>query len=225
MALAPKFAAHRLVFGDVSAAAASAAPLHTIEIFLDYVCPFSAKFFNTVYTGVVPALRGPRAADLGSRVQFIFRHQVQPWHPSSTLVHEAGLAVQRAAAAAGNPVLFWDFSAALFKDQKAYMDVNVVNEGRNATYRRLATLAGSVSSQLDPAAIYKELEVATAPSADGSVNIGNAVTNDLKLVIKAGRLVGVHVSPTVLFDGLVNNDISSSWTTEQWLEYLEKNAV
>ncbi|CAK7242097.1 MAG: hypothetical protein STHCBS139747_003574 [Sporothrix thermara] len=224
MALAPKFAAHRLVFGDLSAAAASAAPLHTVEIFLDYVCPFSAKLFNTVYTGVVPALRGARAADIGSRVQFIFRHQVQPWHPSSTLVHEAGLAVQRAAAAAGSPALFWDFSAALFKDQKAYMDVNVVNEGRNATYRRLATLAGSVSPKLDAAAIYKELEVATAPSADDSVNTGNAVTNDLKLVIKAGRLVSVHVSPTVLFDGLVNNDISSSWTAEQWLEWLEKNA-
>ncbi|CAK7563283.1 MAG: hypothetical protein SEPTF4163_001147 [Sporothrix epigloea] len=228
MALAPKFAAHRLVFGDVSAAAASAAPLHTVEMFLDYVCPFSAKLFNTVYTGVAPVLSSgssPSSASLGSRVQFIFRHQVQPWHPSSTLVHETGLAVQRAAAAAGNPALFWDFSAALFGDQKAYMDVNVVNEGRNATYRRLATLAGSVSPKLDAAAIYKELEVATAPDAEGSVNIGNAVTNDLKLVIKAGRLVGVHVSPTVLFDGLVNNEISSSWTAEQWLEWLEKNAI
>ncbi|CAK7200804.1 hypothetical protein SEUCBS139899_003503 [Sporothrix eucalyptigena] len=225
MALAPKFAAHRLVFSDISAAAASAAPLHTVEIFLDYVCPFSAKLFNTVYTGVVPALRA-RSGDLGSRVQFLFRHQVQPWHPSSTLVHEAGLAVQRAAVAAGNPALFWDFSAALFKEQKAYMDVNVVNEVRNSTYRRLATLAASVSNgKIDAETIYKDLEIVTAPSADGSVNTGNAVTNDLKLVIKAGRLVGVHVSPTVLFDGLVNNDISSSWTTEQWLEWLEKNAV
>ncbi|CAK7262917.1 hypothetical protein SEPCBS119000_000219 [Sporothrix epigloea] len=220
MALAPKFAAHRLVVGEISAAAAPAAPLHTIELFLDYVCPFSAKLFQTVYGGVVPALRSG-----SGRVQFIFRHQVQPWHPSSTLVHEAGLAVQRAAAAAGQPALFWDFSAALFREQKAYMDVNVVNEGRNATYRRLATLAGSVSAQLDAAAIYKELEVAGTPGADGSVNTGNAVTNDLKLVIKAGRLVGVHVSPTVLVDGLVNNEISSSWTTEQWLEWLEKNAV
>lgn len=225
MALAPKFAAHRLVFGDLSAAAASVAPVHTVEVFLDYVCPFSAKLFNTFYTGVVPALQA-KSSTVGSRVQVLFRHQVQPWHPSSTLVHEAGLAVQRAAVAAGNPKLFWDFSAALFKDQKAYMDVNVVNEGRNATYKRLAALAASSSGgAIDADVIYKDLAIPTEPAADGSVNIGNAITNDLKLVIKAGRLVGVHVSPTVLFDGLVNNDISSSWTAEQWLEYLEKNAV
>lgn len=225
MALAPKFAAHRLVFSNLSAAAASVAPVHTVEIFLDYVCPFSAKLYNTFYTGVAPALR-TRSDGLGSRVQVLFRHQVQPWHPSSTLVHEAGLAVQRAAVAAGKPQLFWDFSAALFKDQRAYMDVNVLNEGRNATYKRLAALAASSSNgALDAEAIYKDLEIASAPAADGSVNTGNAVTADLKLVIKAGRLVGVHVSPTVLFDGLVNNDISSSWTTDQWLEYLEKNAV
>ncbi|KAL1898593.1 hypothetical protein Sste5346_003497 [Sporothrix stenoceras] len=223
MALAPKFAAHRLVFGDLSAAAASVAPVHTVEIFLDYVCPFSAKLFNTFYTGVVPALR---SKPVGSRVQVLFRHQVQPWHPSSTLVHEAGLAVQRAAVAAGKPLLFWDFSAALFKDQKAYMDVNVQNEGRNQTYKRLAALAASSSGgAIDADAIYKDLAIAAEPAADGSVNTGNAITNDLKLVIEAGRLVGVHVSPTVLFDGLVNNDISSSWTAEQWLEYLEKNAV
>ncbi|KIH88234.1 hypothetical protein SPBR_09006 [Sporothrix brasiliensis 5110] len=224
MALAPKFAAHRLVFTDLSAAA-SVAPVHTVEIFLDYVCPFSAKLFNTFYTGVVPVLRS-RSSGVGSRVQVIFRQQVQPWHPSSTLTHEAGLAVQRAAVAAGKPQLFWDFSAALFKDQKAYMDVAVVSEGRNDTYKRLAALAAASSGgALDAGTIYKDLAVATEPAADGSVNTGNAVTNDLKLVIRAGRLVGVHVSPTVLFDGLVNNDISSSWTAEQWLEYLEKNAV
>ncbi|EPE03438.1 hypothetical protein F503_06611 [Ophiostoma piceae UAMH 11346] len=221
MALAPKFAAHRLTFGQV--AAASTEPLHTIEIFLDYVCPYSAKFYNTFYTGVAPKLN---SSPLGSKVQVLFRHQVQPWHPSSTLVHEAGLAVQRAAAAAGTPALFWDFSAALFKDQKAYMDTNVVNEGRNATYKRLAALAEQTSEgKLKADAIYKELEIPNVPAADGSVNVGNAITNDLKLVIKAGRLVGVHVSPTVLFDGLVNNDVSSSWTVEQWIEYLEKVAV
>lgn len=30
---------------------------------------------------------------------------------------------------------------------------------------------------------------------------------------------------TVVFDGIVNNDISSSWTKEQWEEWLEKNVV
>lgn len=62
-------------------------------------------------------------------MQFIFRQQIQPWHPSSTLVHEAGVAVLRLA-----PSKFWDFSAKLFEQQKEYFDVNVVNEPRNDTY-------------------------------------------------------------------------------------------
>ena len=38
----------------------------------------------------------------------IFRPQVQPWHSTSTLTHEAGLAVLRAA-----PEKFWEFSVAV----------------------------------------------------------------------------------------------------------------
>lgn len=44
MALAPKFSAFRLTFtGANSAAPGTAEPLHTVEMFLDYVCPFSAS--------------------------------------------------------------------------------------------------------------------------------------------------------------------------------------
>ncbi|KAH8899198.1 hypothetical protein GQ53DRAFT_741299 [Thozetella sp. PMI_491] len=215
MALPPKFKGARLFLGsDVSAAAEQ---VHTVEIFLDYVCPFSAKLFNTLYTAVVPAIRAN--AQLAARVQFIFRQQVQPWHPSSTLVHEAGVAVLRLA-----PEKFWDFSAALFKDQKAYFDVSVVNETRNETYKRLAKL-GAQSAGVDEAELYQLLAVPTLPAKDGSLNIGNAVTNDLKVAIKTARLVGVHVSPTVIFDGWPANEISSSWTADQWLQWLGKNVA
>jgi len=47
MALAPKFKGQRLLFfqDDPHGAAPteSAEPLHTIELYLDYVCPFSAS--------------------------------------------------------------------------------------------------------------------------------------------------------------------------------------
>ena len=152
-------------------------------------------------------------------MQFIFRPQVQPWHPSSTLVHEAGVAVSRV-----RPDRFWDFSAALFAAQKDYFDVSVVSETRNATYRRLARLAAE-SAAADEDEVYRLLEIPTAAAADGSLNSGNAVTNDLKVVIKIARLVGVHVSPTVIFDGVVANEISSSWTEEQWVEWLNKNVA
>ncbi len=46
--------------------------------------------------------------------------------------------------------------------------------------------------------MYGLLVVPDKPDADGSLNIGNQVTNDLKVVVKMARLVGVHVSPTVI---------------------------
>lgn len=60
---------------------------------------------------------------------------------------------------------------------------------------------------------------------DGSLNIGNAVTSDLKVTIKMARLVGVHVSPTAIFDGVVDNIISSGWGVKEWEEWLEKNVT
>lgn len=49
---------------------------------------------------------------------------------------------------------------------------------------------------------------------------GNSVTQDLKEVTTMARLVGVHITPTVIFDGVVQSQISSEWTGEQWLGWL-----
>merc|ERR1712000_438348 len=117
MALPPKFAgtAKQLAAPQASSHPSSIpTATHTFEIYLDYVCPFSAKQFKTLQSVVFPLVKAnPQWA---SSLTFIFRQQVQPWHPSSTLFH----------------------------DQEAYFDVNIVNETRNATYRRLADLAGTV---------------------------------------------------------------------------------
>lgn len=150
---------------------------------------FSKKQFNTVYDSVFPLIK----SNYADKVQIIFRQQIQPWHPSSTLVHEAGVAVLQT-----NPDKFWEFSKALFDKQEEYFDVNVVNETRNNTYSRLSKLAGGVG--LDEKKIYSLLEISDKPGPDGSLNSGNKVTNDIKLLTKANRLTGVHVSPTVLFN-------------------------
>jgi len=210
MALAPKFAGQKLAAANVSPKA-----VHTLELYLDYVCPYSKKMFNTVFTTLKPTLTSPPYAD---RLVTIFRQQIQPWHPSSTLVHEAGAAVLRLA-----PDKFLDFSRELFEQQTAYFDVNVVNETRNATYARLAKLAARVG--VDEKAVYQLLVISDKPGPDGALNTGNEVTNDVKLMVKANRLVGVHVTPTVLFNGIMENSISSSWTKEQWEEWLSKNVV
>jgi protein-disulfide isomerase len=184
---------------------------HLID--LDYVCPFSQKMFKTIYT---TPLRKTLLEKYGDRVVTIFRQQIQPWHPSSTLVHEAGYAVQKV-----DSSKFYDFSEKLFDQQKDFFDVSLVNETRNATYKRLAKIAGSVG--VDEQEVYGLLQISDKPGEDGSLNTGNGVTNNVKVQVKANRLTGVHVTPTVVFNGVVNNEISSGWTVEQWEEWLEKN--
>lgn len=119
------------------------------------------------------------------KVQFIFRQQVQPWHPSSTLVHEAGLAVLRT-----QPDKFWDFSKALFDKQTEYFDANVVNETRNKTYERLSKLASEVG--VDQKKIYGLLEISDKPDKDGGLNVGNGVTDDLKIVVKVRSMLRLY---------------------------------
>lgn len=172
---------------------------------------YSAKLFNTVYHDVFPLIQ----KKYDSKVSIIFRQQIQPWHPSSTLVHESALAVLKL-----SPDKFWPYSDELFKDQKSYFDVNVVNEKRNDTYTRLSALGKKVG--VDGVKMHDLLKVSDT-AKDGSLNIGNGVTDDLKLLIKAARLVGVHVSPTVIFNGVVENSISSGWGIKEWEEWLEKN--
>lgn len=167
MALAPKFA------GQAYSVNVSPKTVHSIELYLDYVCPFSAKMFKTIYNEILPSLKDKYP----SKVQFIFRQQIQPWHPSSTLVHEAGAAVLRLA-----PDQFWPFSAALFEKQTEFYDVSVVHEQRNDTYKRLAKIASTVGIAED-----KFLELVTVsdqPGEGGALNVGNQVTNDLKLLVK-----------------------------------------
>ena len=43
--------------------------------------------------------------------------------------------------------------------------------------------------------------------------------------VKFSRQNGIHVSPTVLWDGLIANEISSSWGEREWTEFLEKKVV
>src|ERR1700744_1919912 len=154
---------------------------------LDYVCPFSAKMYHTLNSSIRPLLHQKYTTP---GVRLIFRQQIQPWHPSSTLVHESGAAVLRLA-----PNKFWDYSALLFEHQKEYFDVNVVNESRNETYKRLVKLAGSVGD-IDERTILDLLLVPDKPDEDGGLNIGNKVTDDVKFQIKANRVTGVHVTPT-----------------------------
>jgi hypothetical protein len=69
----------------------------------------------------------------------------------------------------------------------------------------------------------------------GTPNGGNAVTDDLKytsmsffclsdhsadmISVKFSRQNGIHVSPSVLWDGLYQSQIESSWDEKEWSNF------
>ena len=40
--------------------------------------------------------------------------------------------------------------------------------------------------------------------------------------VKYARQNSIHFSPTVLWDGVIEGSISSSWGEKEWTEFLEK---
>ncbi|SJL02485.1 uncharacterized protein ARMOST_05813 [Armillaria ostoyae] len=166
---------------------------HTLDIFLDYVCPFSAKLALTI-DAVLKPLFGP-GGKYDGKVKAIFRPQVQPWHGSSTFTHEAGLA--------------------LFKHQGEYFDIPTSTLTPLQIREKLARLADEVIQSKSVTDEFKDLL-----SLKSSPNGGVAVTDDLKYTIKFSRQNSIHVSPTVLWDGLVASEISSSWGEKEWTQFL-----
>eukprot|EP00041_Stephanoeca_diplocostata_P008976 m.135610 g.135610 ORF g.135610 m.135610 type:complete len:186 (-) comp17557_c0_seq5:408-965(-) len=110
----------------------STAPIE-LQAYLDYACPFCAKIFKTLYQEVIP--------HYGDNIQFVFKHQVQPWHPQSALMHEAGLAVKQIA----DTETFFKFSEKLFADQTQFFDANVWNKSRDTITKELIQLAVEIS--------------------------------------------------------------------------------
>ncbi|PWN34570.1 uncharacterized protein FA14DRAFT_177975 [Meira miltonrushii] len=200
MSVTPKFAAQVVQAVGNSQQAAFRSP-NTIELYLDYVCPFSAKMWTTLNEGEI-FKKVKDDQKYAGKVRFVL--------PAAAVMQ-----VQ--------PNKYFDFSTLLFNRQKEYFDVNVVNETRNQTYKRLSDLAGEVG--VDGKRMYDLLHISDKPANDGSLNTGNGVTNDIKYMVKTNRLTGVHVTPTVLFNGAIEGSISSSFTSDQWIEWLDKNLV
>lgn len=54
------------------------------------------------------------------------------------------------------------------------------------------------------------------------VNTGSGLFQDVKWYTKHHRKRGMHVTPTVIVNGLEDEAISSGWDTPQWMEHLGK---
>lgn len=202
MSISPKYlvsnAFHQLVRGVRSPAA------HQIHLYLDYNCPFAGKLFYTFVDKVIPELETRHPG----KFEVVFAHVVQPWHPQSTFLHEVALAVARL-----KPEAFWTFLRVLFDHHDEYSDADTLNQTRKEIYTQLAQLAETTVG-VSAAEILKLVLV----SPDNHTNVGNAVTVDIKYFTRYHRTVGVHVTPTVLVDGITNALIELSTPVDKLLE-------
>ncbi|TDL29379.1 hypothetical protein BD410DRAFT_779779 [Rickenella mellea] len=181
---------------------------HTLDFFLDYVCPYSAKTVITIENVLKPFFAD--GGKYGGKVKVIVRLHVQPWHASSIFTHETALAVARV-----SPQNFWPYTLALFKRQTEFYDIPASNLTPVQIREKLADIAEPLIGADKVADVKELLKLKSTP------NGGVAVTDELKYTIKYGRQNGIHVSPTVLWDGLVAGEISSSWGEKEWTEFLD----
>lgn len=194
MSLLPKYAAYSW---------SNSSRRHTIELFLDLVCPFSARLWSTVVG------ENNLPEKYKSSIDFIFRHQIQPWHPQSTLVHTVVMAVARE-----QPSRLFDAITGLFKRQKEFFDEHVEEKNPIEIYQKILTVLNEEAQV--------QLNIDLFRTNKSEANAGNSLTIDVKYHVKYARKHAIHVSPTVFVDGLEETQISSSWTVEQWQSYLDK---
>lgn len=117
----------------------------------------------------------------------------------------------------------WRFLRTLFEKSDTYYDSHTILESRFESYKRLTTLLPPTIS----ASSFLQL-LAIEPAKDGDEkgkNGGNKVTEYVKWHTKLGRQNGIHVTPTVCVNGIVDPEVQSKWGGEEWEEYLDRKLV
>jgi protein-disulfide isomerase len=200
----------------------SVPPTIEVEWYCDLVCPFSAKTFLTLFEKVVPAIQADETKT--NKISIKMHHVVQPWHPAGTLVHEAALAVKKAAQeelgekdGTDQYLTYVENLCKLFTgDQKKYSDADTWNKSRPQIYEELIADFNEPDGGSVSAAAMKLLVPENLVG-----NCGNGVTQDIKWACKHHRAMGVHVTPTVFVNGIEAVQISSGWTCEDWMEFFD----
>lgn len=185
----------------------SSTATNLLEIYLDFVCPYSKRAFDRLYKEVIPM-----AQQKFPQVAFQFRHQIQSWHPQTVPVHEAAMAVHDL-----DPSKFYPFAQLLFDHIEDFYDDKQWDVSRKDLNVYLSQLASQVG--VDPKEFLNRVSRIEKP---GEHNTGNACTTRLKIAMRITRQNGVHVSPTIVSNGLVYADYSSAWTLGDWEAFLTR---
>ena len=172
---------------------------NTLELFLDYLCPFSAKQLLGVERDLLPLILG-EGSQFANKVRVVIRPYPQPWHSSSTLLHESALAVAKIAITdpkvTADPArnAFWLYSLELMKRQDAFFDGPARGKSPDQVRGELATLAietvGEGPRKRKQAPVTRELDgtplgqsVKNLIRVEKEGNAGSAVVPELKYCV------------------------------------------
>ena len=200
------------------------------ECFVDFCCPYSRKMFKVLW---------PMTSDFGSKMQFVFHNVIQPWHHQSLWLHESVFAVKFLYPEAES--CYW---MALSAESPKYYDAEIYSLTRAEFYDKIAGFGADVivgdRSDLKRNDVKKRiLQYLIPPTQRGgnfpeeaSVTFGSRPDDDenalfpmTRQVVKFQRKRGVHVTPTVFFNGIEQMQISSSWSKDEWYAFLNEASL
>jgi phenylpropionate dioxygenase-like ring-hydroxylating dioxygenase large terminal subunit len=173
-----------------------------LETFWDFHCPYSKKMFNAL----VPFLRS--SPEIDAHVQHNVVIHVQPWHSQATQMTMVALAAQLVEK---DSEKLFALMQNIYDHQNEFSDQDCYDMTISQLYEKLFAIVKETG--IDEAAVRAQL----APGGPR-----DQVVTRLKQSVKYARQNSIHVSPTVMVNGIIDNSISSSFTTEQWTEYLKK---
>uniref|UniRef100_A0A0G4HKH1 Thioredoxin-like fold domain-containing protein n=1 Tax=Chromera velia CCMP2878 TaxID=1169474 RepID=A0A0G4HKH1_9ALVE len=164
------------------------------------MCPFSVKFYKTMRKDVLPKF--------GDDMKLVVYNYVQTWHWTSAVMAKASIAAGQLA-----PSRYFDAFDVLADLREKYTE----QEMTETTYSQIVEELGTALSS-EPASIPKEDFIQLM---DPRNDLHSNLLTEVKFHTKYGRQNSIHITPTVLINGLVDNSISSSMSAEDWSRRLE----
>jgi len=160
------------------------------EVFLEPTCPFSVRAFNKLDD--LLALAGE------DRITIKVRLQSQPWHLFSGVIVRCILAASTLPGGKANAKAVMAAVAA-HREEFEF--------SHHASGPNLDATPNDIIARIEQYSGVQLAEAFAIPDLD----------RETKWHCKYARQNGIHVSPTFMVDGLVQGNISSGDTVEQWL--------
>ncbi|KAI5949183.1 hypothetical protein KGF57_004781 [Candida theae] len=215
--ISPKYSLTHYYLGLNTLSGAKKAP-HIVNLYLDYTCPFSAKLFLKLFQTVIPNLQKKHP----DAFQFVFVNAIQPWHPNSIFLGEFALAyakLLRENPRGDEHESFWKFNKAVFENQKQFYDNSNIRLTRNEIYGQIYDVVSKeLNLHVDKDKLLAELKI---KEGGEPANEGNGATVDVKYFTRYQRTVGVHVTPSVTVDGIVDSSVSSGSSEDELIKVFE----